>query len=411
MSGPRKKSPSAVRATSLCALLLLTLSCKLLNTEDDEGVLGRGARAFDPYQVDSGAIRLSLQMFNGCSVLPSGLAVQKGDIDFPIPNYPATCPNFFSGNPAGTLSAPTGRYELLRGGTYFLNQFTLADSVLSTDPLTGGKASPPPISDVIRWMKTQTRFAKLDWSNLARAGDEWIFNPGPPGVGRDVWQHELRLDNANWNQVKDDTFTLEFLDREGTPRGAPITYSRSEFLGESVHSGHSRMGVRIENILPPRYTGDDEPRPLPALQGYNPPFPPVTYRSIVRMDVVNNMTPGAKTFRVPEIEGDGAIRLTWSQLPDDPFYFPVKYLNSTDIAPTCYKDDGATVPCDFGLDPRLVLNAPANGQGFYEPGERLQIIMDIRDGKGNRLHTPNLLPSGADAAAGKTNGISYPILQ
>ena len=48
----------------------LTLaSCDLLRTDDAEGVPGRGGKDFDPYNIDSGAVRLGLQLVNGCATL------------------------------------------------------------------------------------------------------------------------------------------------------------------------------------------------------------------------------------------------------------------------------------------------------------------------------------------------------
>ncbi len=380
---------------ALVALLLPLTSCNLLDvTNSEDPTTGRGARVFDPYQAsNSGAIRLSLQMFNGCAVLPSGQMVAKNSA---TPTYPDTCPTLLAPqNPLTTMSPPTGKLTLVAGTTYFLNQFTFTDMVLDQHTGAGGHV------EAMRWAKTQSRLRKLDWSNLGKMHEDWFYVGPIQGVFQESWTREILFGNAAWQQVKDDTFTIEVLDADGNVRGTPVSYLRSELLAESAQAGHSRIAWRVENLLAPRYPGDTEPRGVPARPGALPQ--PISYRSFVRMDLVGSTNP-FKSFRIGDLSGDGALRVTWSQLPDDPFYFPVTFISSQDLPPTCQDDAGEPRACGFGLDPRMELVAPGNGQ-YYEPGETLNMRLDLRDEDGNRLHSVDELPSAAEIVGDRANGI------
>ena len=386
---------------ALCALLLPTLACDLLAVSDSENVAGRGSKVFDPYQASaSGAIRLSLQQFNGCAVMPNGQMAAKNST--PIP-YPDTCPLLLSGlaEPSETLVPPTGTLKLQADTTYFLNQFTITDAIV--DEFT----NPADFTEALEWMKTQSRFKSLDWGNLAQVSDEWKFVPGVAGATHDSWARQVLFDNANWRTRQDDSFTIEVLDSEGQVRGSPVTYSRSEFVGDSWSAGHSRIMWRMERVLPPRFPGDTEVRPIPQLPGW-PPAPPL-FRTRVRLDLVGSTNP-FKTFRIPTLHGDGALRVTWSQMPDEPFYFPVTFVQQADLPPTCKDDAGNATPCGFGLEPRLRFSEPSNGKGYYEPGEEVHMYVDIRDNDGNRLHEPELLPSGNEVVTDRANGLLYALI-
>ncbi|MFL5345839.1 MAG: hypothetical protein ACJ8AT_13695 [Hyalangium sp.] len=362
---------------------------------DSENAKGRGAQVFDPYQASaSGAIRLSLQWYNGCAMLPTGQTVPKNST--PIP-YPNTCPDPTEAPPFPNVHPP-GELRLLANNTYFWNQFTVTDTVVNKH--TNGQDMSAPLN----WIKRESRFKNLDWTNVGQSLEDWLFFNQIPGTSQDRWSRVVYFDNASWRQVKDDSFKLEFLDAEGTVRGTPVEYKRSEFLVESAQSGHTSFTWRVEGVGPPKFPGDTEVHPLPEIPGWPPQSP--TYRTIARMDVVGSTNP-FKTFKTPDLRGPGAVRVTWSQLPDEPFYFPVTYVTKDDIAPTCYDDNGnQTVQCGFGINPTAKFIPPANGQ-YYVPGEVVNIMVDVRDGDGNRLHHPDQLPSTSDFNANKTNGLLY----
>jgi len=104
----------------------LVAGCGLFDTEDSENAAGRGPKAFDPYAgAASGAIRLGLQMFNGCGVLATGEAVGKGGANI---SYPATCPRVEYQDPVPPVD-PAPPLSLEAGATYFLNQVTITEAV------------------------------------------------------------------------------------------------------------------------------------------------------------------------------------------------------------------------------------------------------------------------------------------
>ncbi|KFE64047.1 hypothetical protein [Hyalangium minutum] len=380
----------------------LLSSCNLIDvTGDENSNSGRGAKVFDPYQAAaSGAIKLSLQMLNGCAFTPNAGFVAKNSLNIP---YPDLCPNMDraalfadSTGPLDPAYVPAkGKLELLANTTYFLNQFSI------TDVITDRHKNPSDLSEFVKWLKTETHFAKLDWRNLGQVSNEWEYAEAFPGLfDDDAWNREVLFDNANWQRVTDDTFKIEVLDSGGVVRSEQ-TYSRSEFLVESPYPGHSRVAWKMENVAPPLSPQDVTPRPVQGLPG-NLPLTP-TFRSFMRMEMVGSTNP-FKTLSIGNLQGDGAIRVTWSQLPEDPFYFPVSFVQQTDVQATCTDDQGTPKQCGFGLAPGLSMVAPPNGT-FYKPGETVNMFVEYRDEEGNRLHGPDLLPSSEETFTGKANGL------
>jgi hypothetical protein len=385
---------STLLTGALCALLMPSLACNLLDVNDSENVPGRGARAFDPYRsAASGAIRLSLQQYNGCAVVPSGQVVPKNSV--PIP-YPDTCPSPVAIDGFPPYNGP-GRLQLVTETDYFLNQFTVVDTVLNQH------TNSTDLSNVVNWFKTQSRFKNLDWGNVGQQSSDWLFAAEVPGVLQASWTRVVLFDNANWRRVKGDTFRVEVLDSEGVVRGTPVEYDRSEFVTDAPWGFRSQFSWRMEGVRPPRFPGDTQVNPLPEIAGW-PPQSPV-FRTSARLDLFGSTNP-FKTFRIPLLRGEGALRVTWSQMPKEPFYFPVSFVSQQDLPPSCTDAAGAPTPCAFGLDPNLTFVKPANGE-FYKPGEMVNVFVDVRDGEGNRLHSPDLLPSGAEAISDQANGMLY----
>ncbi len=151
----------STRDVVLGAMLLgsVLTGCKLLNTSDDENIAGRGATAFDPYRgPDSGAIRLSLQMYNGCAYLPTGEPVAKTKLVYEY-DYPSRdrseCPSWQI--PDRVATEPM---VLLTETDYFVNQLTFMQGVESRHN------NPRDMASVIRWFREESDFAALDWTNI-----------------------------------------------------------------------------------------------------------------------------------------------------------------------------------------------------------------------------------------------------
>jgi hypothetical protein len=381
---------------ALAVALACLPSCNLFNTEDAENAQGRGPKAFDPYAGSaSGALRLGLQYLNGCAILATGEPVGKGAANIP---YPANCARYDYQDPVPPVD-PAPPMPLLAGATYFLNQITLMDYVqnLHKDPRN--------MAEVATWMTTNTRFAALDWRNLSVISDE--FQNTQESLGPDIYDHWVYFGNANWQLVKDDTFLLEVLDVDGRVRQSQV-YEHSDFLAETPRSGHTQLTWINGSIGRPEFPGDLEIHPAPDPGINNPPLSATSYRTKVRIEHVTSTHP-TKSFKLdPGLFGDGAIRLTWSQMPFDPFYFPVTFIRQQDLPPTCYKpgDTMPTVACDFGLVPEVTMIPPKNGK-FYVPGEELQFRLAVKDGSGNYLHAPDRLPSYNDFLRQQSNGLLY----
>lgn len=376
-----------LRFSFLCMATVALCSCdfgNLLNTNSSEQTVGRGSRVFDPYSGNSGAIRLSLQSFNGCAMLASGQPVAKGAADIP---YPSVCPLPVAADPNAQLVVPTAKMNVISGADYFLNELTLTDTVFNQQT----DFTRP--QDAAAWFMHESRFKDLDWDGLSMTLDEWIPFPGS-------FTREVTFDNANWQRQADDSFLVEVLDAEGTVR-ASQTYSRTDFLSEASVAGHSRVTWDVEGLAPPAFPGD--PVAHPAAPGGVP-----NYHTTFRMDLTDSTDP-FKQITIPSgLEGDGAFRVTWSQLPNQPFYFPVTFSPQTAIPATCYEEDGTTkAPCGFGLKPEFTVSRPANGKGYYEPGEAFQLFVAGKDDQGHLLHPKDALPSYDEFEQGKANGLLY----
>ncbi|HLL54996.1 MAG TPA: hypothetical protein VK447_15685 [Myxococcaceae bacterium] len=374
---------------TLVASLSLIAGCNLLNTADPENARGRGARAFDPYaSTASGAISLSLIQFNGCSLTPDGKPVAPGSLQ--LPTYPAECETSAPYSSYELVSAPpTGVMPVLRGQDYFLNQFIAMHTVFGLHGDYNDRISPA------TWIRKSSRFKDLDWNGLSVTREEWRPESPP------AWKRETFYANANWMLRKDATFKLEVLDSAGTVR-ATITYDHKDLLAENPYSGRGRVSWTLDYFLPPEFPGDPTPHPAEGFGTVNQTTVKVAY---------STSTNPFKTFKMPDVAGDGLIRVTWSLLPNQPFLFPVKFVSAQEAAaPTCYKigaDGLATnerVSCGFGLIQQLKLNAPKNGK-FFVPGEKVDLLVSLRDGNNNGLHPRDFLPSVNDFRNGNSNGL------
>jgi hypothetical protein len=395
---PALMTRSFLLKSVLCTLMVPTLSCNLLKVSDDEeSRSGRGAKLHDPYQgANSGAIRLSLQMLNGCAALPSGQMAGTNGMNIP---YPEKCPDLTGIDPFGMPAKPTGTLKLLGKTTYFLNQLSISDTVLNQH------TNPADLRNAVEWITTKSRFAKLNWRNVGQSPDRWLFIKGSPGAFEDSWTREVLFENAEWMKEKDDTITIEVLDPDGSQR-TKVVYDRSELVVDTPHAGHSRFAWRMENALSPRFPGDTEPRGVTFRPGRNPQG--LNYRTLARIDLIGSSNP-FKTFTTPDLKGAGALKVTWSLMPDDPFYFPVTFVPPEEVPATCTNDRGEPVQCGFGLDPQMVFAPPANGS-HYALGETLNLYVDLRDSQGNRLHSPELIPSAGEILADQANGIILPLV-
>lgn len=396
-------SSSAVRAIG-CVLMGLLAGCNLLDTTSKEPTLGRGSQSFDPYTGNSGAARLELNWLHGCSMLANGTPVAKGEANIP---YPDTCANLRTSGldplgpsgppdpmapPPDAPITPTGTMTLVQNHPYFINDLTFLDEAVNAH------TDPADMQAVVRWFSNDSMFKGLDWTNTSVLKEDW-YNIDL-GAGPGTWAREVSFANANWMNSTDDHFTVEVLDKAGTVRST-TTYNRTDFLTESSTAGHSRISWRVEGVAPPNFPGDIEPHPSPLLGGAPP-----TFRTVARIDMSGSTNP-FNTFKATEL-GDGAIRVTWSLMPDAPFYFPVKVIDPNAAPATCYPADGGTtlVQCGFGLDPQIHFSEPQNGS-FYQPGEPFDLLLSLKDANGNLLHDPQFLPSGADFFGGNSNGIIY----
>ncbi len=389
---PRSFDSIAVRRAFFAgAALLAAAGCGLFDTRGAN--TGSGPSNFDPYVgARSPAVRLGLQHFKGCATYATGEPVGKGAADIP---YPANCPRHPAQERVPATDTPQPM-PLLTEADYFLGQIAL------TDELTDAHLDPKNPGAATGWITTQSLFKNLDWSGLGTTSDTTEPLEGStPGI----YARRVFFGNSAWQQDRADFFFVEVLDGANAVR-AQQTYSRSDFLAENATAGHTKVFWTISNIGAPEFPGDVAIHPPTAAPPGAPPNGPVTSQTMVRMERAISTDPG-KTFRIPAgVTGDGAIRVTWSALPDAPFYFPVRFVSSETLPADCFRDDGSRVACTFGVVPQATFSTPQNGT-HYVPGEAFDVTVAARDGAGNLLHPPGNLPSWNDYFVGKANGLIY----
>ncbi len=388
---------------SLALAAALALSgCNLFNTADNENTTGRGAKAFDPYQgAASGSARLALFLYNGCAVTPNGQVVGKGNTNIPYPECrirPDQNKMRMVEDPS--LPPASKPLELLAGTSYFLNELTLMESEF------GHYTDPGRLDDVSYWMRNLPKFRNLDWGGLIRGPDEYA----PSGLSMSPYasKHVVKWEGANWQKVKDDTFTVEVLDADGQTRGS-VTYDRKDFLVSNPAAEHTTLFWEAENLA--ALTPDTRNSVGPVTRAPPPGFPPMSppaFRSVFKVELVTSTAPNKSVALDPNLIGDGSLRVTWSQLPDDPFYFPVTFIRPTEVPRTCYlaSDPTQTTPCAFGLNPEATFAPPESGT-VYQPGENVQFTIEVKDGRGNLLHPPDRFPSWTEYAKGESNGLMF----
>lgn len=365
--------------------------CNLLDTSDAEGTRGRGARAFDPYSSSaSGAISLTLLSFKGCAILPNGDPVTKGSLA--LPEYPDDCYVLNGGYPVPEeRQVPTARMTVTPGELYFLREFSAMDSVFGVHTDYNDRRKPA------AWARLQSDFKDLDWTGLSIGQDDWRqLDPG-------TFQRETFYENAAWMISNDDTFLLEVLDADGNVR-ASQKYLRTDFMSESTPAGRTRVSFTVYGLGRPRFAEDPDP-PVSEAVGA------LEYTSAVKVSFANSTDP-FKSFAMPQLTGEGVIRVTWSLLPKKPFLFPVTFVPASERPATCYQvgpDGLATdvpVACGFGLTQKVQVARPQNGS-FHQAGESVDFVVSLQDGDGHALHPRDSMPSFEDYLLGGSNGLAY----
>ncbi len=383
--------------SALVGALLALSSCSFFDTQGAETGISRGAKAFDPYAGPaSGAIRLGLQQFNGCAILATGERLAKGSANIPYPDSCATAPPF-PGQPAPTPGGAT--LTLVSGTTYFLGQFAVTNMVLDAHKDPADSAAP------VRWMRAAPDFAMLDWTGFGLVNDDIMAS----GASQAPWafDRQVMFGGAAWQRETDDTFLLEVLDAEANVR-QQISYTRRDFFVQNPIGGHTQTIWRYGPFGPPRFPGDLVPQPIPPPPPAFPPPGPLSSSTSVRFEMHGTTHP-EKTFKLSsELAGAGALRVTWSLRPSQPFYFPVSFVQADTLAETCFAgdDDSRKVPCDFGLAPEVRFTPPADGEA-YAPGERFEVTLAVRDGSGNRLHPRDRFFTYNEQQRGDSNGLLY----
>lgn len=397
------------------ALGLLAAGCGLFAPGKDP-LASAGPGAMNPYSGRaSGALRLGLQLYNGCGVMGDGSTTGPGslaaDAGGPFTyDYPANCTSLHGVSRPATSLRPM---SVVVGVPYFLDQFTVAEVASNLHTTPSDQRAP------LEWIRKSTRFKNLDWRNAAVTSDEWAADRAAIGgfsrtisYGGAAWMRDEGEDEGRDSHVhRRDSFLLEILDSEGTVV-ASMDYPGNSFALENPIGGHTQFLYSYGIVGKPEFLGDSRVNPVPPQPVGGASVRPPSFRTLARLDVETQKQPFERVFTIPEaLRGqDGVARVTWSLLPFEPFFFPLTFTHPEEAKfPQCWAAEDPTqrVPCDFGLAPEVTFTAPSNGLGYYEPGETFMMIGKFKDSAGNLLHPPDSLPSFNDFLAGRSNGLLY----
>jgi hypothetical protein len=97
-----------------------------------------------------------------------------------------------------------------------------------------------------------------------------------------------------------------------------------------------------------------------------------------------------EVFEIPW-ESD-SLKITWSANPGKPYIAPIEFNFEPEL--------------DFGFGIEVGLSPPADGSA-YQPGESVELSVDLFDGAGAKLHPDGQLPTYRQFLDGESNGIQY----
>ncbi len=333
------------------------------------------ADSADPEQAATGAeesareeLGTDQQAISAVSTPTPDSANQGASIDssaaFPPPGFPQPGPT--------TTDTPIGLafeidngvgvpLKLRKGQRFYVNQIDMRASITaSTDEGVSGLA-------------TSGDFAAANWSGTALADESFVDQPNADGTST----RRRFYRGAKWMSLPS-TFLVEQIDSAGHSLGTPIT-----------------VGTGLENKRLP--CDDFFIRRLRAIQWtYDcPTSSSCTGASSFGEEALIELRNANDTKTSFKLRANAtALRVTWSAKPGTHYKIPVQQV--------------AAPQWDYGFGMDLVTLTPPAADGTYAAGQQVTFQFTLKDGSGQRLHAPGVMPSYADVLAGnEPSGIQY----
>jgi len=215
-------------------------------------------------------------------------------------------------------------------------------------------------------------FKDLDWRGVTLADQEFGGLPD----GRGLFTRRRFYNNAKWMERRSH-FVITQLDSRGRPNGPPLVLDAgTDDRRKPTDSFFTRRFRAIQ------YTSDCVSKESCAGAREFEEEALVELRYSERDDNTFRFRPNTK-----------ALQIRWTARPGDPYVIPVEQEANPEYA------------YGFKIEQRVL--TPARADGTYAPGTPLTVQLTLKDGAGNRLHEPGVLPTYNEYLAGVPSGIQY----
>ena len=216
-------------------------------------------------------------------------------------------------------------------------------------------------------------FASLDWDDVELVDESFVGQPNADGT----FTRRRFFRGADWMDTPS-FFVIEQIDQNGHPTAFPLLVGTGlEHLRTPLDSFFIR---RLRAI---QWTNDC--LSMDSCEG----AASFSEEALVELRSANGSRPNFKMQPTTT-----ALRVRWTLKPSTPYVIPLEQ-----VAAPAY---------DYGFTMDLEAITPPASDGTYAPGQAGTVQVTLKDGAGNRLHAPGVIPSYADFLAGNVaSGIQY----
>lgn len=216
-------------------------------------------------------------------------------------------------------------------------------------------------------------FASLDWDDVELEDESFVGQASSDGT----FTRRRFFRGADWMD-KPSFFLIEQVDQNGHITTFPL------LVGTGLEQLRTPLdSFFIRRLRAIQWTNDCQS--MDSCDGATS----FTEEALVELRSANGSSPSFKLQ-----PSTTALRVRWTLKPNAPYTIPVEQ-----VAAPAY---------DYGFTMDLAAITPPAPDGTYAPGQAVTFQFTLKDGAGNRLHDPGVMPSYADFLAGNIDsGIQY----
>lgn len=243
----------------------------------------------------------------------------------------------------------------------YINQIDMRASVLST------------VDRGVAGLDASGDFSKLDWRGTTFVDESFASLPNEDGT----WTRRRFYRKALWMDLPS-VFIFQQYDARGIPLGLPYL----------VTTGLEQLRTGLDDFFARRIRAIqwafDCASPTDCSTATN-----FEEEALVELRYGNDAFPSFQ-FHPRTTQ----LRMLWTANPHRTYTIPVEQVENP--------------AWDYGFAIDLAVTTPPAANGTYAPGQQLTVEFTLRDGSGNALHEPGVLPTFADYLSGNTpSGIQY----